>query len=78
LTAIQILEQELVNFMKQREQAVANVHAVEGAIQAAQHLIGKLKAEAAAAETEAKKLFDEAEAEAKKVFGDVEAEAKKL
>jgi hypothetical protein len=50
LTAIQIIEQEIGNFIKQREQAVANVHAVEGAIQAAQHLLSKLKAEAVKAE----------------------------
>jgi hypothetical protein len=51
LNAIQILEQELVSFFKQREQAVANLNAVEGAIQAAQHLLARLRAEAAKAET---------------------------
>ena len=60
LTAIQIIEQEIVTFFRQKEQAVANVYAVEGAIQAGQHLLAKLKAEAAKAETfvenEAKKL----------------------
>lgn len=50
LNAIQIIEQEVAGFIKQREQAIANVHAVEGAIQAAQHLLGRLKAEAAKAE----------------------------
>ena len=50
LNAIQIIEQEIGNFIKQREQAVANVHAIEGAIQAAQHLLGRLKQEAARAE----------------------------
>lgn len=54
MTAIQIIEQEIVGFIKQREQAVANVHAVEGAIQAAQFLLAKLKAEAAKAEAEVK------------------------
>ena len=53
LSAIQLIEQEIVNFSRQREQAVANVHAIEGAIQAAQHLVGKLKAEAAKAEAPA-------------------------
>ena len=56
LTAIQTIEQELIGFIKQREQAVANVHAVEGAIQAAQHLLARLKA----AEAEAVKLAQEA------------------
>ena len=55
LNAIQIIEQELGNFIKQREQAVSNVHAVEGAIQAAQHLLARLKAAVVAAEDEIKK-----------------------
>ena len=54
-SAIEIIEQEIITFIKQREQAVANVHAVEGALQGAQHLIAKLKAEEAKAETETKK-----------------------
>jgi hypothetical protein len=72
LNAIQLIEQEVGNFIKQREQAVANVHAVEGAIQAAQHLLAKLKAAAAAAEAEAKKLVGEAEAEVSKGIALVE------
>lgn len=71
LTAIQIIEQEISNFFRQKEQAVANVHAVEGAIQAGQHLLAKLKAEAAKAETFV-------ETEVKKAVAVVEAEAKKL
>ena len=89
LNAIQLIEQELSTFFKQREQAIANVHAVDGAIQATQHLLGKLKAEVAKAEAEAKKLLGEAETEVKEavtaVAGEVskgihavEAEAKKL
>lgn len=66
LTAIQIIEQEIANFIKQRESAVANVHALEGAIQAGQHLLAKLKAAAVTAETEVKKLVGEAEAEISK------------
>jgi hypothetical protein len=58
LTAIQVIEQELGNFLRQREQAVANVHAVEGAIQATQQLLAKLKAEVEKAEA-----FVKAEAE---------------
>jgi hypothetical protein len=51
LTAIQIIEQDLLNFFQQKEKAVANVHAVEGAIQATQYLLAKLKAEEKKAET---------------------------
>jgi hypothetical protein len=50
-TAIQIIEQDLLNFFQQKEKAVANVHAVEGAIQATQYLLAKLKAEEKKAET---------------------------
>jgi hypothetical protein len=84
LNAIQLIEQELGNFYKQAEaaakaaeQAVANSHAVSGAIQATQHLLAKLKAEAVKAEAEAAKLAGEAKAEAAKLVGRVEAEAKK-
>lgn len=78
LNAIQIVEQEIGNFFKQREQAVANVHAVDGAIQAAQHLLARLKAEAAKAEVEAKKLLNAAETKIEGIVGDVEAEGKKV
>ena len=78
LTSIQIIEQEIGNFIKQREQAVANVHAVEGAIQAAQHLLGRLKQEAAKAEAEAKKLLGEAETEVETGIHLVENEVQKL
>jgi hypothetical protein len=89
LNAIQIVEQEIGNFIRQREQAIANVHAVEGAIQAAQRLLKLLQDEAAKAEAEAKKLLTEAKTEVVKVEGEVvtevgkavaavEAEAKKL
>lgn len=78
LNAIQLIEQEIGNFIKQREQAIANVHAVEGAIQAAQFLLGKLKAEAAKAEGEVKTLVTDAKAEVSKVATFVETEAKKL
>jgi len=74
LNAIQLIEQELMGFIKQREQAVANVHAVEGAIQAAQHLLGKLRAEFAKAEVEAKKLIGEAESAAGNVIEFVKKE----
>ncbi len=78
LTAIQRIEQEIVAFIKQREQAVANVHAVEGAIQAAQHLVAVLKAEEAKAAAEVKKLVGETEAGAAAIVKDVENEASKV
>ena len=78
LNAIQIIEQELFNFFKQREQAVANVHAVDGAIQGAQKLLGILKAEAAKAEVEAKKLLADAQTEVTEVEGEVKAEVVKV
>ena len=46
-TAIQIIEQEIVGYFKQREEAIARVHAIDGAIQSAQHILMALKAEAA-------------------------------
>ena len=73
LNAIQIIEQDIVRFFQQKEQAIANVHAIEGAIQATQHLLARLKAEALKAETEAKKLAGEAETEVKTVVGEVES-----
>jgi hypothetical protein len=78
LTAIQLIEQEIVGFLKQKEAAIANVHAIDGAIQGAQSILNKLKVEAAKAEAEAKKLLAEAEAAATKVVDAVENEAKKL
>jgi len=62
LNAIQLIEQELRAFIQQREQAVANVHAVEGAIQASQRLLQVLRSEAgkaeAAVETGAAKVVE--------------------
>jgi hypothetical protein len=79
LTSIQLIEQELQNFFKQAEQAaknaeqaVANVHAVQGAIQGAQHLLAKLKAAEAATVNEVKKLAGEAVAEVEKGIHAVE------
>ena len=76
LTAIQLIEQEIGNFFKQREQAIANVHAVDGAIQGAQALLAKLKAELVKAENFAKAEAEKAEAEAKTLVGEAETEAK--
>ena len=56
LNAIQLIEQEIGGFLKQREQAIANVHALEGAIQASQQMLATLKS----IEAEAKKLATEA------------------
>ena len=60
--AIQVIETELGTFFKQREQAIANVHAVDGAIQAAQHLLAKLRAEEAKVAAEVTKVIDEVKA----------------
>ena len=76
LNAIQVVEREIENFAKQREQAIANVHAVDGAIQAAQHLRQLLVAEANKAEnavkTAARTLVNDVEAIATKVETAVE------
>jgi uncharacterized protein YpiB (UPF0302 family) len=74
LSAIQMIEQEIGNYISQREQAIANVHAVDGAIQAARSLVAKLRAEEAKAVAEAKKLASEVEAEAGKVIEFVKKE----
>lgn len=89
LSAIQIIEQNVAQYIKQHEQAIANIHALEGAIQAGRQLLAVLKAEEEKAVAEAKKLLGEAKAEvekvenvistdASKVIHFVEAEAKKL
>ena len=72
LTAIELIEQELANFFRQREQAIANVHAVDGAIQSTQHLLAKLKAEVVKGEAWVKAEAERVEAEAKKLAGEVE------
>jgi hypothetical protein len=86
--AIQLIEEQLANFAKQREQqvanvtaiekqreqAIANVHAVEGAMQGAQHLIALLKAEALKAEAEAAKLAEAGLVEVDKVVEFVKKE----
>lgn len=74
LTAIQIIEGELRGFITQREQAVANVHAIEGAIQAAQHLLSKLRAAAAKAEAEVKQVVTEVEQDVTNVIEFVKKE----
>lgn len=72
LTSIQMIEQELQGFFKQAEaaaknaeQAIANTHAIQGAIQGAQHLLAKLRAAEQAAVKEVETLAGEAEAEVK-------------
>ena len=75
LNAIQVIERELANFFKQREQAIANVHAVDGAIQASQHLLQTLKAEAAKAEAEVKSVVESGIHLVEKVAERVEAAA---
>ncbi len=76
LTAIQIIEAEVMNYIRQREAAIVNLHAVDGAIQGAQQILAKLKAEAARAEAETKKILtdalDKTEAEVTKMAAGVE------
>lgn len=74
LNAIQLAEQALFEYIQQREKAIANVHAIEGAIQAAQQLIGKLKAAEAEAVAAAKKLASEAVSAVEKVESGVKSE----
>jgi hypothetical protein len=60
-TALETIAAEIEGFLKQREQAVANVHAVEGAIQAAKYLYAKLQAEAVKAEAVVSEVVAEVE-----------------
>jgi hypothetical protein len=78
LTAIQLIEQEIVGFLKQKEAAIANVHAIDGAIQGAQSILNKLKTEVAKAEALAKEVVADVKVEATKVVAAVETELKKL
>jgi len=78
LNAIQVVEKELLGFRTQREQAVANVHAVDGAIQAAQHLLALLKVEAAKAETEVEKVVGAVESAVKTGIHVVESVAQRV
>jgi hypothetical protein len=77
-TAIQIIEAQIVGLVKQREQAIANVHAVEGALQGAQQLIAALKEEAAKAEALAKTLLAKAETDVKAVESGAAVDVEKL
>jgi hypothetical protein len=76
--AIQIIEEEIANFFRQKEQAIANVHAIDGAIQAGQVMLGKLKAEAAKAIAAAEADLAKVEGYVKAEVGKVETEAEKL
>ena len=78
LNSIQLIEQEIVGFFKQKEQAIANLHALDGAIQAAQHLVAVLKTAAAKAEAEAVKIAGEVKTDAEKVATEVKTEATKI
>jgi hypothetical protein len=78
LSAIQIVEQEIVNFARQEEATISQLHAVKGAIQAANFLLNKLKAEEQKAVEFAKAEFAKAQAAATPLVAEVEAEAKKV
>lgn len=73
LTAIQLIEQQIKDYVRQREQAIANVHAIEGAIQAAQQLAGKLSAIEAEAKNLASTLVTKVEADAKEAVAAIES-----
>ena len=72
--AIQMLEAELVSFVRQKEQTISNLHVIDGAIQATQLLITKFKAEVAKVEAEAQKLANEGIAEVETLAGEAKTE----
>lgn len=74
-TAIQVIEQELAGYFKQREEAIARVHAIDGAIQSGQHILMALKAEAAKGITLVEKGAKAVVAEVEKIAAEVKAEA---
>lgn len=76
LTAIQMIERELAGYIQQKEQMIANLHALDGAIQSSQHLLLKLREAEQAAIAEGKKLIGEVKAEAEKVVSEVDGTAK--
>jgi hypothetical protein len=78
LTAIQVVEQEIANFLRQEEATVSQLHAVKGAIQAGNFLLQRLKSEEQKAVAFAKAEFEKAQAAAAPVVAEVEAEAKKV
>ena len=89
LTAIQVVEQEIANFLRQEEATMSQLHAVKGAIQAGNFLLQRLKSEEHKAVAFAAAEFAKAETEAQKLAGEfvpavdsavaaVEAEAKKV
>lgn len=78
LNAIQIVEQQIAGFIQQRERAIANVHAIEGALQSAQHLLGVFKTEAAKAEAAAKAAFEKVKADVESVIHGVDTKAEEV
>ena len=77
-SAIELIEEDIVSYLRQKEQAIFNLHLVEGAIQGARSLITRLKAEAAKAEVESKKIGAEVEHVAETVVTDAKNEASAL
>lgn len=78
LTAVEIIENELKSYFAQREQAIGRVHALDGAIQSAQHLLATFRAEAAKAESLVSAEFKKVENEAKHLIAEVKAEEKNV
>ena len=78
LTAIQIVERQIQGFIQQHEKAIANVHAIEGAIQATQHLLGQLKQEEVKAFAAAKRVIGATEDAVEGAVTAVETDAKEV
>jgi hypothetical protein len=78
LSAIQVVEQEIVNFARQEENAVSQLHAIKGAIQAANFLLNRLKSEEQKAVAFAKAEFEKAQAAATPFVAEVETKVAEL
>jgi hypothetical protein len=72
LTAIQIVEQQIADFFRQKEHALTQFHALDGAIQGATLLLNKLRSEVEKAEAFAKAEAEKVEAGVKAVGAKVE------
>jgi hypothetical protein len=71
MDAIQIIEQELVSFRREQEAIAQNAQVIMGAIRGAEHLLAKLKTEAAKAAASVKTAAEEVVTDAKTVAGEV-------
>lgn len=76
-TAVQTIESELSNWLKEKEQMLESLKAVNGAIQGAQRLLALLRAEEQKALAAVKKVEGEIKPEAEKIEGEVKTEVGK-